>query len=530
MLDDRTKRALFRFGVIAPLVSTNLSMEERKNIRKRILSEKHQNEKGEEQRVSERTLCDWLMRHRKKGFEGLYDAVRGTYGRCRAIPEEVLRAAMELREQEPALSIAQILELLPHAGIDQSVDVEQLSDSTLNRQLNRRGARKNLGNKDDGSFQRWQQKFVNDVWQGDCADGPWLPDPADPKAIRKTYLISFIDDASRYVPHAQFYWDTQLPSLLDCFRKALLKRGKPDRTYCDNAWIYHSTTLKLLCAQLDIKPSFSEKMRPPGRGKVERHIRTVQEGFMKIAEHAGIKTIDELNQFFFAWLSGKYHKTVHAELDKLTPLARWQIDKERIKRVSPAEIRRGLMLRCRRQVNRKTATVRLDNVQYQVSIPLAGERVEIRYHFNDASEIEIWLRGRMLEVARPAVIAKDIDFGRRPNKKNEPRKRGATFAAFESYRMSITGKRTPESSLPRPESLLIEREFIELFVELLQRQLSEYEDNLLRKFFEKYAPFEKELTRSVLSKIVEAAGAQQHLRSYCERLQEAAWYGGRNNG
>jgi hypothetical protein len=33
-----------------------------------------------------------------------------------------------------------------------------------------------------------------------------------------------------------------------------------------------------------------------------------------------------------------------------------------------------------------------------------------------------------------------------------------------------------------------------------------------------------------LSKIVEAAGAQQHLRSYCERLREAAWYGGKNNG
>jgi len=40
--------------------------------------------------------------------------------------------------------------------------------------------------------------------------------------------------------------------------------------------------------------------------------------------------------------------------------------------------------------------------------------------------------------------------------------------------------------------------FIGLFTELLQRQLSESEGNLLRKFFEKYAPFEKDLTRSVL--------------------------------
>jgi transposase InsO family protein len=529
-LDERTKRALFRFGVIAPLVSSNTTKEERRRIRRRILDEKHLDEDGNERKVSERTLCEWMKRYREKGFEGLHDAVRDTYGRCRAIPEEVLKAATELRAQEPALSIAQILELLPHAGIDDSIDLEQVSDSTLNRQLNRRGARKNVGTKEDGSFQRREEKFVNDVWQGDTADGPWLPDPCDPKAIKKTYLISYIDDASRFVPHAQFYWDTQLPSLLDCLRKALLKRGKPVRIYCDNAWIYHSTTLRLLYAQLDIRPSFSKKKRPPGRGKVERHIRTVQEGFMKIAEHAGIKTIDELNQFFFAWVSGKYHKSEHSELNKLSPMERWLLDKERIERVSPAEVRRGLMLRCQRRVNRKTATVRIDNVQYQVSVPLAGEKVEIRYHFNDVSEVEVWQRGRMLEIAKPVVVGRDIDFSRKLERKAETRERGKVLPAFKSYRLALTGGRAPESSLVGAGSLLTEAEFVELFKEGLKRQLSEGEDGLLRKFFGKYAPFEKRSTRALLEKIVEAAGDRQHLRVYCERLLEAALYGGKRNG
>lgn len=368
------------------------------------------------------------------------------------------------------------------------------------------------------------------MWQGDTADGPWLPDPSDPKSIKKTYLISFIDDASRFVPHAQFYWDTQLPSLLDCFRKALLKRGKPVRTYCDNAWIYHSTTLRLLCAELDIRPSFSEKKRPPGRGKVERHIRTVQEGFMKIAEHAGIKTIDELNQFFFAWISGKYHKSEHSELGRRSPLERWRMDKERIERVSPAKIRRGLMLRCQRLVNRKTATIRLDNAQYQASINLAGEKVEVRYHFNDASEIEIWQRGRMIEVARPVLVGTDIDFSRRAKRAPEVRPKGATHPAFKSYRLALTGEREPESSLPHPTRLLSEAEFISLFEEVLTRALSESEDGSLRKFFVKHSPFEKETTRAMLEMIAEAAGVQQHLRVYCERLLEAALYGEKANG
>lgn len=528
-LDERTKRALFRFGVIAPLVSKNITREERRRIRKRILSETHCDENGTERTVSERTLCEWLKRYREKGFEGLHDAIRGTFGQCRAIPEEVLRTAAELRLQEPALSIAQIFELLPHAGLDDAVDLGQISDCTLNRQLNRRGARRNAGVNEDGSYQRREEKFVNDVWQGDTSDGPWLPDPVNPKLIKKTYLISFIDDASRFIPHAQFYWDTQLPSLLDCFRKALLKRGKPIRTYCDNAWIYHSTTLRLLCAELNIRPSFSQKKRPPGRGKVERHIRTVQEGFMKIAEHADIRTIDELNQFFFAWISGKYHKSEHSELGKLSPLERWRMDKDRIERVSPAEIRRGLMLRCNRQVNRKTATIRLDNAHYQASVNLAGEKVEIRYHFNDASEIEIWQRGRMLEVAKPVVVGTDIDFTRRPKRAQEARKKGEVHPAFKSYRLALTGGRAPES-VAIPGSLLAEAEFVRLFEEILKRELSESEDNSLRRFFEKYAPFEKDSTKQMLEMIVEAAGARQHLRVYCERLLEAALYGGTRNG
>jgi hypothetical protein len=82
----------------------------------------------------------------------------------------------------------------------------------------------------------------------------------------------------------------------------------------------------------------------------------------------------------------------------------------------------------------------------------------------------------------------------------------------------------------KADSLLTEGEFVELFKEGLKRQLSEGEDGLLRKFFGKYAPFEKQTTRAMLEKIVEAAGDRQHLRSYCERLLEAALYGGKRNG
>ena len=61
----------------------------------------------------------------------------------------------------------------------------------------------------------------NACWQSDLSDGLWLPDPTDPARHRKCYLHAFIDDHSRLIPHAAFYWRESLPALEDCFRQAI---------------------------------------------------------------------------------------------------------------------------------------------------------------------------------------------------------------------------------------------------------------------------------------------------------------------
>jgi transposase InsO family protein len=521
-MDERTKKALFRLEVIAPLVSGHLSGKGLALMRKQVLERIYTTFEGKERQISERTLRYWLQRHKQQGFAGLFDTDRGTHGNCLAISEEVLSEAMKLREQESSLSIRQLKELLKYSEPlkGQADELEKVSASTLNRHLKKRGAIKNKSKEEVGTFQRWQQQFVNDMWIADTADGIWIPDPANTKVLKKTFFISFVDDASRVVPHAQFYWDTTLVSLLDCFKKALLKRGKPKRCYADNAWIYHSTTMKLLYAELDIKPSFCTANRPPGKGKIERKIRTVEEGFFNIANHAGLATLDELNQFFFAWITKEYHKKIHSELEGLTPMERWLKDKERIVRVTPLEVRRGLMLRCQRKVDRKTATIRLDHKRYQASVVLAGEKVEVRYHFDDFSEVEIWQRGKLIELSKPVVVGANIDFSKRPSKKKEEGdRRNKTYPAFEAYRKAITGNRAPEPSLTKRDGdLITQEEFLNLFAERLVRELSAGEQEWLARFFLKQAPFNKTDVKEMLEQTIEAAGTQLHLRAYCERL------------
>jgi hypothetical protein len=49
--------------------------------------------------------------------------------------------------------------------------------------------------------------------QGDALVGPWLPDPGQPGKKRRAHLFCFIDDHSRLVPYAEFFYDEALPGI-----------------------------------------------------------------------------------------------------------------------------------------------------------------------------------------------------------------------------------------------------------------------------------------------------------------------------
>lgn len=59
----------------------------------------------------------------------------------------------------------------------------------------------------------------------------YLPDPNDPKKRRKAILFAILDDFSRYIVHAEFYWDEKLPRMEDSLKKAILKHGIPEQFY-----------------------------------------------------------------------------------------------------------------------------------------------------------------------------------------------------------------------------------------------------------------------------------------------------------
>ncbi len=512
--DKRVLWAQFRFSVIAPLVCRKLTDEEMRLLKHDILSQTFVTPDGHEKRVARRTLTEWLCRYKRGGFDGLLDARRSTLGVSRAISPNLLERAVQLRREVETRSVRTIVSILRAEGHD----VLGLSKTTLNVHLNQRGAHKGVLSGERGGYQRWEQDRVNKLWQADTSAGVWLPDPTNPKKLKQTRLITFIDDASRVCTHGEFYWDERLPSLVDCFRKALLKRAKPERMLCDNAFIYHSTTIEIMCAQLGTEISFCKKYYPPSKGKVEKHYGTIKNAFYKEAEHSGLTTLDELNQFFFAWLTKEYHHVNHSSLN-MTPIERWRQDEQNLVRVSPEDIRRALMLRAERKVNEKTALIRLDNRSYQASPELAGSKVEVRWHVRDESTVEIWRSGSLIEVAGISIPGANIDFSRNPPRPEK--KRGLTYESSKRYRQALLAEHQGEAPVQPSEvdEYLAQIEFTDLVARSLGRSLESEELSQLAQFFITLSPLKLKATESLLTLAINAKGTKMHLRYYLENIR-----------
>ena len=97
----------------------------------------------------------------------------------------------------------------------------------------------------------------------DVMHGPAVPDG---RKRRKTYLIAFIDDATRVVPFAAFAFAENTTAFLPVLKQALLRRGLPERLYVDNGSNYRSHQLALVCAKLGIALIHARPFQPAGKG------------------------------------------------------------------------------------------------------------------------------------------------------------------------------------------------------------------------------------------------------------------------
>ena len=399
--ERRTEIALFRYTLILPLLREP-SARARQQMRRNLAAVVYDIPFSKRRRVSITTLRRWESRYRAGGFEALKPQPRSDQGQPRAVSLATLDRAEALKREQPLRSTRSIATILA-TDTTNPVPEASLAPRTLRRHLAHRGATtpQLLSQQRPKPYRRFERSAFGDLWQGDAMHGPYLPDPAQPDQQRQVFLFAFLDDHTRLVPHAQFYWNEQLPRMEDCFKRAF---AAPLAVYVDQGKVYTAKQFNTICATLGVQRILGTPYYPEGRGKIERFFQFVQSDFLPELARADVSTLSQLNQSLLAWLEVVYHRKLHSETGQ-SPLERFRQQSETSTRpVGPTTLRQAFLHRDQRKVT-KTATISFQGNRYRTPDYLRGQSIELRYDPFDLSHLELWRQDTFLEMAQPDQLA-----------------------------------------------------------------------------------------------------------------------------
>ncbi|KAF5433304.1 Transposase [Candidatus Methanophagaceae archaeon] len=364
------KWAIFWCSLLHPVLFGEIEPDETHRYLKKLSGQECLFPNGKKKKPSLSTLKRKLKKYRQTGFEALARKRRCDRGKPRAVAQEIIDKAIEIKRDQPKRSHHAInLFLKDYCNV-------QIPRSTLYRHLKQNGAtRLKLGVVKKKVRCRWTREHPNELWVGDFSNGPYVLVDGE---VQPTYISLFIDCCSRYVVEGRYYLRQSLDILIDSLLRAWTIHGIPKELYVDNAKIYHANALKAACYALHIKLLHRPPGDPPPGGLVERIFGTSQDQFEAEVRAGDILTLHKLNKAFFAWLNVVYHETVHSETKEITRKL-FQEGRNTMRTIDMDYAIKFFMKTLPRTVHPDFSDVAIDKRFYSVDPKLRGDKVLVRY-------------------------------------------------------------------------------------------------------------------------------------------------------
>jgi len=397
-VEERAKEvALFRFGVIADLV--HLSKGSGSGLYDRLREKAmvaYDIPFSPRRQLAPETIRSWLTQYRKGGLESLYPKGRSDAGKARRLPREVVDLICCIKEEQYDLTVKEVIEEARKYK-EMVPETLALPLSTVHRALSAAGLMKKKKKNPGKDLRRFAYKMAGELWMSDVMHGPAVR--VENRRKHKTYLIAFIDDATRVVPFAEFCLSENTTSFLPVFRQAVMRRGIPARLYVDNGSAFISKQLALVCAQLGVTLIHARPYHAAGKGKIERFFRRLRHQFLRPLGE--VDSLDVLNSRLRLWLEEEYHQTPHRGLGGTTPFDAWCEHGGDVRIPGPDLDLRELFLFSDRRKVQKDRTVSLNGTVYEVDAALVGESVDIKHDpAKPGAPVDIFLNGKKIQTAK----------------------------------------------------------------------------------------------------------------------------------
>ncbi len=413
------KVAAFRFQLIVELLSQDVPVQQRMQLVRSLTVQQHQIPgQLKPSTISETTIRRWITQFRSGGLESLKPQGRSDLATSRAIPPQVQEMIVKLKKENPQRTVPIIIKELHLAGyLD---DTTSVSRTSVYRFLEAEGL-KDKSMKPAEDRRKFAYPHANDMWQGDCARGPNIFDEQLGR-IMKTYLFVFVDDCTRVIPHAQFYYQENCQNLEHAFRQAILKKGLPVRLFCDNGAEYIAKRLVHICAILNIALIHCRPYSAASKGKVERLIRTVRQGFLNYLDVSQIKCLPDLNSRLWTWVESEYHRKKHSGTEQV-PIEHFMTFADKIRYIPKnIDLDKLFMVKTTRQVY-NDRTIRIEGKLFEVPGEFVGKKLAIGYIHDNLSRVWLFdLRGNPVGEALPVDIQANCRVKRniKPDEPTEP--------------------------------------------------------------------------------------------------------------
>lgn len=377
---QKKELALFRFSLIAPVVSGTFKEESKMAYFRSATKEPCLMPDGRLIRFSPLTLKKWYQYYTTGGLEALIPHNRIDLGKSRALTDDVCQQIHAYRQTFPRITGKMIYEKLIEDGYMKKADA---SLDTVYRYMKQADlTREGMPPEECLAY---EFAHANDCWQADTTMGPVI---VYEKRKRQTYLISFIDDASRLLLHGEFFFEDNAINMQHVFRKAIQKFGIPKKAYFDNGCSYRNTQLEWICASLGIVKIHTKPYVPKGHGKIERSHRTAKDGWQNATDWNEFHCLEDVNKSYHEFLDKKYNHSKHSSIDK-SPKERYLEDFDRIRFAEESQLYEQFLHRITRKVT-PTATISLFRTVYEVPQQYIGYKIIFRYNPEDMSEIYIY--------------------------------------------------------------------------------------------------------------------------------------------
>ncbi len=427
--------ALFRLSVLGPLASrSGLKRGEATTIIRELASLRYDIPGSKRTHLSEDTIARWYSLWKRGGIDALNPNTRLDKGKTQ-LPPSVQEALLTYKKDNPSRSINMLIDLIERKGL---VSKKTISRASVHRFLQQQQASKRiLGDVHTIERRSFVAEHAGDIWQGDVLHGPTIQTP---DGLRKTYLVSLMDDASRLIAHSAFCFGETALDIEGVLKQALLKRGLPYKIIIDNGPAYRSGSLQTICARLEIRLIYSRAYEPQSKGKLERYHRTFREQFLEEIDMSRITDLGDLNARLWAWVEQVYHTRPHGGLDdKKTPLERWRDDLMHVRPLQPQMAHRidELFYHRYERTVRKNATVSWEGMSFEVNHALVGYKVELIVNSHTKTALRVESKsGENLGPAVPLDLTANLHRKRqRPNTdEDNPTRKQDEYAVEDAYR------------------------------------------------------------------------------------------------